>query len=352
MIIYYLNTKPEEEEELKNLGAYKNKKNGLWGFSQFYPNPQVFAKWQSISQETMDPVSITSLCKLAMLPKDGTRTFLEKAGYLEPGTTNPTESAIALGVVNVTGNRAGEGSFTYAVYPDNFAQYLSSNRAVIEQMESEIKQKKEQEKQSIISGKNERMNQAALRQFQISKFKKLAIPDNAVVIDTETTGLSGNDEVVELAIVDLAGNVLYNGMFRPWVPMGEEARKVNNISDEMLVASPDFSSGFQNICNILYNRPVIAHNVAFDAKLLKQTADRHMGAGAGDYLNSMIPYYIDSKKIAKEFLNVKSFSLDPLCQMLGMEGSEAHRAVDDCNWVIWLLNALETRPFEQLVPKK
>ena len=45
------------------------------------------------------------------------------------------------------------------------------------------------------------------------RFKKLLIPDDALILDTETTGIGIDDEVVELAILDLSGRCLYESLF-------------------------------------------------------------------------------------------------------------------------------------------
>ena len=48
----------------------------------------------------------------------------------------------------------------------------------------------------------------------LSEYPLLDI-DNFIVIDTETTGMTADDEVIELAVVDMDGTVLYDSTFCP-----------------------------------------------------------------------------------------------------------------------------------------
>lgn len=94
----------------------------------------------------------------------------------------------------------------------------------------------------------------------------------SISIDTETTGLdSGNDEILQVSIVDEDGFALFNGYFKPrnhteWA----DAEKVNHISPEMLTYAPDISSASTIINTILAStEKIIGYNTPFDLKFLK-----------------------------------------------------------------------------------
>lgn len=95
---------------------------------------------------------------------------------------------------------------------------------------------------------------------------------SAIIFDTETTDLDG--EIIELAIINMAGEVLYNGRFKPIDPISPGAYKVHGISAEMLADCPSWAEEWGKI------RPyfeaadlVLSYNVGFDCGVM---ANSHM----------------------------------------------------------------------------
>ncbi len=89
-------------------------------------------------------------------------------------------------------------------------------------------------------------------------------PGAAVVIDTETTGLSGI--VVEIAIIDAAtGEVLLDTLVHPdGVPVEDGARAVHGISDDALARAPRWEQVLPRFLNAVGARRLLAYNAAFD----------------------------------------------------------------------------------------
>jgi len=113
------------------------------------------------------------------------------------------------------------------------------------------------------------------RQEAIAWARQVIETDEALILDTETTGLGTKDEVIQLGIVDLHGALLLDTLVRPTVPVGTEARAIHGITDELLTNAPDFSDLYGSIAHLLSNRPVLAYNAEFDRRLLAQTCAKH-----------------------------------------------------------------------------
>ena len=96
-----------------------------------------------------------------------------------------------------------------------------------------------------------------------------------LILDTETTGLDAHDEVIQLAIVDMQGNVLLHTLVRPTVPVGTEARAIHGITDEVLAEAPYFAQLYDTIAGLLGNRSVLAYHADFDRRLLAQTCAKY-----------------------------------------------------------------------------
>lgn len=95
---------------------------------------------------------------------------------------------------------------------------------------------------------------------------------DALWLDTETTGLGDAAQIVELAIVGVAGDVLFETRLRPSVPIEEGAQEVHGITDAELTDAPTWADVAADVEALLAGRPVIIYNAEFDLRLLEQTA--------------------------------------------------------------------------------
>ena len=100
-------------------------------------------------------------------------------------------------------------------------------------------------------------------------------PDKYVVLDTETTGRLYHDEIVQLSIVDLEGNILFNSYFKPKVKISKGATECNGITMDDVKNAPTWSSKWNEISSILKDKVLIAYNAYFDEKLIRQTCSNH-----------------------------------------------------------------------------
>ena len=94
--------------------------------------------------------------------------------------------------------------------------------------------------------------------------------NNWVVLDSETTGLDDEDEIIDLAIISRHGSTMFNSLIKPTCPVSEGARAVHHISDEMLADAPTFAEVYPRIQEILSGKTVIIYNKNFDYLKLKR----------------------------------------------------------------------------------
>lgn len=116
-----------------------------------------------------------------------------------------------------------------------------------------------------LSKKNSKRGQAA------TKAQALLAAD-PLFIDTETTGLESSDQVIELAVVNVLGQVLLETRLRPTVPIHPEAQGLHGISIESLTDAPTWPQVAKQLKQLLQGRAVVAFNHDFDSRLLLQTA--------------------------------------------------------------------------------
>ncbi len=87
-------------------------------------------------------------------------------------------------------------------------------------------------------------------------------------VDLETTGLGWDDQVIEIAILDKNGFVLFETLIKSSLPIPEEATSVNGITNSMVENSPSFVDVVDQIGSIIQGRKIIAHNSSFDFTML------------------------------------------------------------------------------------
>lgn len=94
-------------------------------------------------------------------------------------------------------------------------------------------------------------------------------------VDTETTGLGRDDEIVELCILDHQGQILFNRLIKPKTRISEEASRVSGIAHEMLKDECPLPTHWVELEQIIRGRTLVAWNAQFDARLFEQSAKKH-----------------------------------------------------------------------------
>lgn len=158
-----------------------------------------------------------------------------------------------------------------------------------------------------------------------------------VVLDTETTGLSSqDDEVIELAYMQLEkGEVTgeWANLLRSVKPVGRSVQ-VHGISDEMLVqdgVDPVIVLG--SLFKIMPGSLIVGHNVSYDLSMI-QAQSLRLGLEMPPFISA------DTCELARRFLKSESFRLTELCAGLGLRAGVAHRALGDVQSTVSLLQHL------------
>ena len=96
-------------------------------------------------------------------------------------------------------------------------------------------------------------------------------------LDSETTGLDGQAELCDLAIIDAAGNILIDTLLRPTCPIPADATAIHGISNDDIAEAPNILQLWPTLAAILADtsRPIIAYNADFDRRLILQSAQAH-----------------------------------------------------------------------------
>lgn len=106
---------------------------------------------------------------------------------------------------------------------------------------------------------------------QHAKIAKKWLTENPIFLDTETTGLDDNAQIVEIGIIDINGEPLLETFIKPYNPIPEEATKIHGITNEIVKDAPYWSEIHDQFCNIIKDRTLIIYNRSYDVRLIDQT---------------------------------------------------------------------------------
>lgn len=165
--------------------------------------------------------------------------------------------------------------------------------------------------------------------------------EDYVILDTEATGFGKDDEVIELGIIDKHGNRLYDGLLKPLDGHinSEEAMAVNQISERDLQEAPSIEAEWERIKEAIGNRPIVTYNLAFDRRMMIQTAQMH---GIAEEESKSI--WNNAKCIMQSYAeykeSYKAITLQNAIRDYGIDYEQVHRATDDCLVTKQLIDAV------------
>lgn len=178
-----------------------------------------------------------------------------------------------------------------------------------------------------------------LRRFKPpALISEAALPAGArigVIVDTETTGTSDKDKLIELGLVRFGydpktGAVLgavdsYCGLEDPGMPIPPAATAVHCITDEMVAGKRLDESAITRLLSGA--RVVIAHNARFDRPICERRLDAF----------AHLPWGCSLKEVDWASAGIRGAKLEFIASCLGVFYS-AHRADLDCQMLLHVLS--------------
>lgn len=112
-------------------------------------------------------------------------------------------------------------------------------------------------------------------QKEASKIALSYLDDDLVFLDTETTGLGYDDEIIEISIIDKNGSILLNDLIKPLKSIPLSASNIHHITNDDVINCPAWSDIYQRYRDVVKNKTVIIYNKKFDNRLLRQTCGKY-----------------------------------------------------------------------------
>ncbi len=98
--------------------------------------------------------------------------------------------------------------------------------------------------------------------------RNVAADPNAVYLDTETTGVRGDAEIVDIAVIAADGHVAFESLVKPPGSIPLEASRIHGIFDGDVQHEPDWAQIAETIFPLLKGRRIVAYNADYDRRIL------------------------------------------------------------------------------------
>lgn len=118
-------------------------------------------------------------------------------------------------------------------------------------------------------------DRAHVRRNAVAWAAAMAMDRSTIYLDTETTGLDGTAEIIEVAAVDYRGHTLLDTLVQPQGHIPSDAQAVHGISQTMVAHAPEWRDVYAELITILARGTIVVYNAEFDFKMVNQMNRRH-----------------------------------------------------------------------------
>ena len=169
---------------------------------------------------------------------------------------------------------------------------------------------------------------------------------NFAILDVETTGGKFNEEkITEIAIFIYNGEKIidkFESLINPSKEIQPFVQRLTGINNELVKDSPKFIDVSKEIFEITKNKIIVAHNVDFDYRIIKN-----------EFQNINVEYIrdtlctVDLSKLI--FPDLKSYKLTNLLSNFGIVNKNPHRANSDALGAVELFKILKDKDLDMKV---
>jgi DNA polymerase III epsilon subunit family exonuclease len=153
------------------------------------------------------------------------------------------------------------------------------------------------------------------------------LPRDFIVLDVETTGLRPyRQRMIEICAIRYEGGVrrdLFSTLLNPERRLPAYISRLTGIDDGQLAGAPVFPVVAEQLVRFLGDHLLVGYNIGFDLAFINAELKR---AGQRPLLNE----WLDLLPLANQLVSgIRRSGLGTLCQLLGVDARERHRATAD-----------------------
>ena len=159
--------------------------------------------------------------------------------------------------------------------------------------------------------------------------------ERALIIDTETIGAGPTIEIIEIALGDMNGQIIYETLVQPTFNALPPPSKHHRFVKAELLSAPHWTDIWPTLSSLIENRLLVAYNAAFDRRALAATCSRY------HHTTRERGWRCAMQLVKKMTGTKKSLTLQDACAHFNLTGGN-HRAARDVQATYELLKALSS----------
>lgn len=176
-----------------------------------------------------------------------------------------------------------------------------------------------------------------------------------IYLDTETTGLDFDAEIVEVAVINAQGEVILNTLIKPGNPIPADAQRVHGITNDMVAEAPRFDvvwhSQLQRVLagsRLQYDQQICIYSAAYDTRLIRQSLKQYgvevIGLKSAACVMELYAEFYGEWNDYRG--NYKWQRLDTAIAQCGLHVRPGHRALVDCHMARSVLEYMASREID------
>lgn len=156
---------------------------------------------------------------------------------------------------------------------------------------------------------------------------------HALIVDTETVGAGPLIEIIEIALGDIEGRIIFETLVRPVYNALPPPSKHRRFDRAELARAPEWTDIWDELSSAIDGKLLVAYNAAFDRRALAATLSRYRLTSPERGWRCALP-------LVKRAVGTKrNVTLEAACTHHGLEAG-THRAATDVRATYRLLRAL------------
>jgi DNA polymerase III epsilon subunit-like protein len=193
------------------------------------------------------------------------------------------------------------------------------------------------------------LNTTAQSQSRAAEYARQLIAQEPVFLDTETTGLGKDSDIVEFSLIDKDGNLLFDSLVRPSRPIPMEVIRIHHINDQMVSSAPSWPAVWARVRHLLIGRKIGIYNAEFDLRMMQQSMEvyrlswRENLRPASFCIMDLYSQYCGAWDPMKR--GMRRFSLEHAGQAFQISLPNSHRAKDDSLLARAVLHSIAGLPY-------
>lgn len=182
----------------------------------------------------------------------------------------------------------------------------------------------------------------------VSEWSELIDRTDILILDTETTGIDGTAEIVQMSVIDTTGQEHLNEYIMPLGDIPPAASRVHGLTRQRLVElDARYWSEVFNDYNLLVSKAdkVLVYNLDFDERMIRQSNKRNGIRHRKLPGRCIMLDYAAHRAVPGMYGEWKWHKLAAAARHEGssFQQQDLHSALDDCHVVLGLMRAVCSR---------